>query len=401
MDAIQALKSRSGHRLGKLRPVGSRVPAVGTNLCNVREMAWSGHYHTEFSGSGTAALSIAVAIAMAIADNRRPAHPEVILPAYGCPDLVAAIVAQGAKPILVDLVPSSHCMDLDQVDLAIRPATIAVIGVGLLGVPERLERLSALCRRRGIVLIEDSAQCFPPASSERGWADLVVLSFSRGKPVNLMGGGALLVRRDLLNQARSTIEGFPIAGFELGLKWRLKRWLFNLLLNRIPYLFLEKLPGLNLGETRYRPLQRVQRMALPEALVRAGVAQFNSRPVTHIGYVDGVQALSCAGWSFLEEGESNTNCMPRNRFGILAPSNRQRDLAERCLNEAGIGASSFYRRILPDIGGIADCSGDGDFLNARNFADRLLTLPSHEDVTEADVARTNDLLRALSRPSIS
>ena len=151
----------------------------------------------EFTRSGTEALSLAVRFA--IADHSCVDSPEVLMPAYGCPDLVAAVIAQGATPVLVDLADhQTPFMSIHGVEAAITCNTVAIIAVGFLGLPERLEALADVARANTLLLIEDSAQCFPPKSIEAGCylADLIVLSFGRGKPINLMGGGALLIRKD-------------------------------------------------------------------------------------------------------------------------------------------------------------------------------------------------------------
>lgn len=340
-----------------------------------------------------------MAIAIAIARKNTPKSPEVILPAYGCPDLVAAVLAQKAKPVLVDLAPDAPYMDLEQVGKAISSATVAMVGVGLLGIPERLERLSQLCQDSGVTLIEDSAQCFPPTSSGHQWADLIILSFARGKPLNLMGGGALLVRRNNIAWAQPIIEQFPILEMKLGFRWRVKRLVFNFLLRRFPYFFLEKLPGLNIGETKFKALEEARRLELPEELVFSGIHHFRKRLPIHRSYVAQLQMLKQAGWRFVAEETllSNAKSIPRNRFGILAPSTHRRDLAERALNRAGIGASSFYRRILPEIDGVPEMAGASSYPNARKFSDRLLTLPCHEDVTEADIALAAQVLTLSSQ----
>ncbi|WP_286219883.1 DegT/DnrJ/EryC1/StrS family aminotransferase [Marinobacter apostichopi] len=335
-----------------------------------------------------------MAIAIAIAKKNTAKTPEVILPAYGCPDLVAAVLAQEAKPVLVDLVPGAPFMDLEQLKKAISSTTVALVGVGLLGIPERLDRLSQLCQDSGVTLIEDSAQCFPPASNRRQWADLIVLSFGRGKPVNLMGGGALLVRRNNLALAKQILEQFPLLEMKIGLGWKVKRMVFNLFLRRFPYFLLEKLPGLDIGETKFRALEEARRVALPEQLVFSGIHQFRKRLPIHRSYLAQLQLLKQAGWDFLDEEtpSSNAQSVPRNRFAILAPSAHKRDLAERALNRAGIGASSFYRCILPEIDGVPEITGASSYPNARKFSDRLLTLPCHEDVTEADIALAAEVL---------
>lgn len=147
----------------KLRPVGTRVPEPLPSLTAV--LPWDEHYVAEYTDSGTSALSLAIALTMAARPERKPA--EVILPAYGCPDLIAAVVAQGAKPVLVDLQPESPWLDTGGVKSAITDTTVAIVAVDFLGLAEQLEPLSSICINAGIALIEDSAQCFPPAAVSR------------------------------------------------------------------------------------------------------------------------------------------------------------------------------------------------------------------------------------------
>ncbi|WP_203300639.1 DegT/DnrJ/EryC1/StrS family aminotransferase [Marinobacter sediminum] len=397
MDAIKALRSQGLRGLAKLRPVGSRVPRIPPNGEAPSTFDWDENYHTEFCVSGTTALALAVAVA--IGERQLAYTPEVILPAYGCPDLVAAVLAQKAKPVLVDLVPDSPHMDLEKVKEAFSGATVAIVGVGLLGVPERLELLSELCQSNGVALIEDSAQCFPPASEHQRWADLIVLSFGRGKPVNLMGGGALLVRKDLLSGAKPIINRFPLIEMKLGFRWKVKRLVFNFLLRRFPYFLTEKLPGLNIGETRFKTLDEVVRLALPERLLHLGIDHFHQRSAMHRDYLEQLDPLQKNGWCFLDTEPISRELqrVARNRFGLLAPSRHHRDLAERKLNRAGVGASGLYRRILPKIDGIRGISGTSDYPNARSFAERLLTLPCHEDVTTDDITLIVRILIGLSR----
>lgn len=81
MDAVETLISERRMAVGKLRPVGSRVPKCVKRMHGRPELDWDTRYHTECSASGTDALSMAVAVSMA----GRPADstPEVLLPAYG------------------------------------------------------------------------------------------------------------------------------------------------------------------------------------------------------------------------------------------------------------------------------------------------------------------------------
>ncbi|MBW7470055.1 DegT/DnrJ/EryC1/StrS family aminotransferase [Marinobacter sp. M216] len=377
--------------LGKLRPVGSRIPnpdAVSTT----EKFPWHRDYRAEFTSSGTAAL--AMAISLAVSRKAAISPPEVIIPAYGCPDLVAAIVANGGKPVLADLIPDTGVMDESQVRGAVTSQTVAVVAAGLLGFPERLEVLAKICNDLELFLIEDSAQCFPPASTENPWADAVVVSFGRGKPINLMGGGALLVRVELEKDARDVIERFPLLKAKAGVIWRLKRRLFHLLMARYPFFVLEKLPFLNIGDTKYQECSAICRVAMSELMVLAGIDDFFSRPLTYPLYDRELKPLEQFGWKKLEgEGASVQN--PRIRYGLLAPTEDVRDQACRALNSSGIGASRFYGQTLAKIEGLQDLCGSGYFPVAEDFASRLLTLPCHEDVKADDVALVARILLGL------
>ncbi|WP_421842829.1 DegT/DnrJ/EryC1/StrS family aminotransferase [Marinobacter algicola] len=379
---------------GKLRPVGSPVPFPRVH--ERQELPWAALYRTEFMGSGTEALSLAVAIA--IRRHSKVSEPEVIIPAYGCPDLVSAIVAQGARPILVDLLPNDPRMNDLDVREAITPSTVAVVGVGFLGISERLEELSGICREHNLLLIEDSAQCFPPASAFKPDADLVVLSFGRGKPINLMGGGALLIRTDLAGHAEESVGQYPVSLLKVGIKWLVKRLVFNLLMRRWPYYVLERMPFLGIGETRLHKLDTISRLDLPESVLQAGLRDIQLRPLIHQRYDIELGGLEARGWKCLASDRSEIarndqpQLFPLLRYPVLAPSKDMRDRALAALNSAGIGASAFYGCPLPQIDGVAALVEGAEYPMASDFAWCLLTLPTHEGVTPADVALTGRIL---------
>ncbi|WP_417531852.1 DegT/DnrJ/EryC1/StrS family aminotransferase [Marinobacter lipolyticus] len=361
-------------------------------------MSWEDHYRTEFTGSGTEALSIAVAIAMAHRPEVR--EPEVIIPAYGCPDLISAILAQGGKPALVDLLPDSPFMDDAQIREVITPETVAVVGVDFLGIPERLDVLSRICRDRNLFLIEDSAQNFPPVSSDSPLADLVVLSFGRGKPINLMGGGALLIRREIVDRSLAVLGRYPLSQVVTGLSWKLKRSVFNLLMARLPFSILEKMPFLGIGETRFRILKTISRLELPEALLSSAIFDFGARPLIHKLYDRELQSIEVFGWKLLGKRKSESTGgdpdTPRLRYAVLAPDKELRDQALRSLNRSGIAASAFYDKALPHIEGVEEALKEKQFPCADDFASRLMTLPCHEDVKESDVSLIANIIRGIA-----
>lgn len=385
--------------LSKLRPVGSRVPLpkVGSGVLSA---PWDDRYEPIFVNSGTAALSLAVKLS--INSKKTLQSPEVILPAYGCPDLVAAVVAQGARPVLVDLAEARPWMNLAAVESALTDNTAGIIAAGFLGIPERLIALRRIADKAGVSLIEDSAQVFPPASSDNGLADYVVLSFGRGKPINLMGGGALLIRKDLAEQSANMVAELPEAEVSGGNAWLFKRWLFNLLLTRPLYGVMERIPVLGIGDTVYHPLGSIVRQAPVDGLVEAGMEDFKNRENNSAVYSETLAELTSHGWVLLPPicfdgvslGGLDRPSSVLLRYPLLAPSRQIRDKALLELNRRGIGASSFYGQALPAIEGVSELIviDAASFPGACGFAECLITLPTHDDVCARDINIAADIL---------
>jgi dTDP-4-amino-4,6-dideoxygalactose transaminase len=81
------------------------------------------------------------------------------------------------------------------------------------------------------------------------------------------------------------------------------------------------------------------------------------------------------------------------RYSVLVTSRVRRDEIYVQLRQAGLGASIMYAEVLPDIEGVGPLvTVPGPIPCARDFAGRLLTLPTHEDVDDATIQRTATLL---------
>jgi dTDP-4-amino-4,6-dideoxygalactose transaminase len=104
------------------------------------------------TNSGTAALHLAL-IGAGI-----QAGDEVVVPAFTFVATAMAVLHQGAVPVFVDVEPRTLGMDPAKVEAAITPRTRAIVPVHLHGVPCELQPIAEIAARRGLVLIEDSAQ---------------------------------------------------------------------------------------------------------------------------------------------------------------------------------------------------------------------------------------------------
>ncbi|MGB5180128.1 MAG: DegT/DnrJ/EryC1/StrS family aminotransferase [Gammaproteobacteria bacterium] len=341
-------------------------------------------YTSRYFDSGTAALAASILAAISI---KGVSEPEVILPAYGCPDLISAVVYAGAQPVLVDLEAERPWMDLEQVSSHITARTVAIIAASLCGIPERLGELRQITEQAGVALIEDSAQLFPGSIAEADWqGDMVVISFGRGKPVSLLGGGAVMFRDEGLG---SLVPDYPArkAGMGQRLGYRLKVLLYNRLLAPRSYWALQWFPLLHLGETRYHPLESVGPLdSIRRRMLKANIACYlGQNPDMRIRISGMIDSLADNGIVNLPVACQLPVQQRLLRHPLLVDSTR-RDQVYARLSEAGLGVSIMYPAILPTISGLETLlAGQGPFPAAEQFAARLLTLPTHAGVRRDDI----------------
>ncbi|MGH2732817.1 MAG: DegT/DnrJ/EryC1/StrS family aminotransferase, partial [Actinomycetota bacterium] len=140
--------------------------------------------------SGTDALELAVR-----AGGIGPGD-EVIVPTNTFIASPLAVLRAGARPVLVDVDPVSHLLDVEQVADRLGPATAAIMPVHLYGQVAPMEELSVLAEPAGVAIIEDAAQAHgalrkgAPAGS---FGLAAGISFYPGKNLGAYGdGGAVL-----------------------------------------------------------------------------------------------------------------------------------------------------------------------------------------------------------------
>jgi dTDP-4-amino-4,6-dideoxygalactose transaminase len=350
-------------------------------------------FHPVWTQSGTAALALGIQLAM----ERRPdiKHPEVLLPAYGCPDLVAATVYAGARPVLVDIGEDDPGYDLGRLEQVWSGNTVAVVAVNFLGIRERVETLAGIARCHDAWLIEDSAQWYPePAPGENSLspAHAMVLSFGRGKPVSLLGGGALLLKEAAM--AIGAAQRLPASSSKRGVLLS-KLVIYNIVIRPFWYTWLTMVPGLGLGETRFGPLAGIQGMdECRRLLLRANMKRYLSKERWQERAISDVFASESANAVDLPRilAERSGRLL---RYPVLFKNQAHRDRQLGRLNSRGLGVSAMYVRALPDVPGVRrHLDEDFETIQAGKFAARLLTLPVHSQVAKSDILTLRRELQA-------
>jgi len=339
-----------------------------------------------FTNSGTAALALAIQDSIEKAALPIDAVPEVILPAYCCPDVLSAILFCGAKPILVDFIKDVPQIDLSVVSERITRQTTAIVCVNFLGVPERLHAISQLSRQHEVSVIDDRCQSFPNIEEDGLDTQYAVFSFGRGKPVPLCHGGLLVSKDRLSSSARAIVSpGTNSAIWNLGYKAKIR--LFHAVQNEFLFPFVSAL-GL-VGQTEYKDLNKVSAMSdAAKELLDANVDQFLTSQPTLTDRIRSI--LASLDGEFIDLTSSipnDKNCTRLLRYPLLAKDRESRDALLRFGRKHGVCISPLYGAILPDIRSCALQSAQQEYLHSRDFAIRLATIPLHIGMNQSGLSR--------------
>ena len=372
-----------------LRPVGNKIKLkTATYSNNVFHPYKTKHYQ-----SGTAAL--ASAIIAAVNSNPNIKEPTVLLPAYACPDLISAIEFANAKPILIDLEKNTPWMGLEEIQSCLPNSVVAIIAVNFLGIPERMSLIKELIKDTSVILIEDSAQSLPLSINSDYWqGDLMITSFGRGKPLSLLGGGAIFTQNEgLFNLLPSpTITKYT---FIDTIKYTLKIFIYNFITKPFIYFWLLKLPGLQIGKTVYKKLTAIKNCPSPILnLVSANLITYSNRILLNKKIHEMLQEISSDTIIDLPHLCKIDLTQPLLRYPFLVLDRQKRNNILSHLNRNGLGASTMYTDILPNIEGVRDkiLPYDYEQLSANKFAQHLITIPTHADVTNQHINKIKQII---------
>ncbi|WP_190808906.1 DegT/DnrJ/EryC1/StrS aminotransferase family protein [Flagellimonas sp. S3867] len=148
--------------------------------------------HTHLVSSGTAALTVALASAGIGAGD------EVIMPTFTFVASFESILALGAVPILVD-VDDTLTLDPNAVENAITDRTKVVMPVHMCGSMADLDALQAICKKHGLLLLEDACQAIGGSYQGKplgSIGDLGCFSFDYVKTITCGEGGAVITNNE-------------------------------------------------------------------------------------------------------------------------------------------------------------------------------------------------------------
>jgi perosamine synthetase len=169
------------------------------------ELAFKNHLGVKYA---IATSSCTGALHMGLAAVGLEPGDEVILADSNWIATVAPVVHLGARPVFVDILEDSWCLDPTQVQAAITPRTKAIIATHLYGNLCDMERLLAIAQQHEVALIEDAAEAigsiyFGKRAGSMG--RFGCFSFHGSKTITTGEGGMFVTNDDELYQRVMTL----------------------------------------------------------------------------------------------------------------------------------------------------------------------------------------------------
>jgi len=166
------------------------------------------HLITVNSGSSANLVAFSTLTSPRLGDRAIKRGDEVIGVAAGFPTTVNPILQFGAVPVFVDVDSLTHNIDSDKIESAIGPKTKAIMLAHSLGNPFNLDKVTEICKRHNLWLIEDC--CDALGSTYRGkivgsFGDIATLSFYPAHHITMGEGGAVFTNNEEL---KSIAESF-------------------------------------------------------------------------------------------------------------------------------------------------------------------------------------------------
>jgi dTDP-3-amino-3,4,6-trideoxy-alpha-D-glucose transaminase len=333
---------------------------LGTELADFESefAAYCGAEHAVGVSSGTEALVLALkALDIGPGD-------EVIVPANSFIATAEAVSLAGARPVLVDVDPDTHLITAEGVAAAITDRVRAVIPVHLMGSTVDMDAILAVARPAGLKVIEDTAQAhgaFVGGRRVGTFGDIGCFSFYPTKNLGAWGDGGGIVTDDAELAHRVTLL---------------------------------RSHG---EEPRYhhRMVGTTARLdALQAALLRVKLRRLD-------GWNDDRRRLGAA----LREGLEGTSVelpSPARQDGdhvyhLFIVRSKERDALRAHLDGLGVSTAVHYPFPIHRTEAYAELGmSEGSLPVAERLAEEILTLPLFPTMSDQDVSRIVDAVRAFS-----
>ncbi|OMC12887.1 DegT/DnrJ/EryC1/StrS aminotransferase family protein [Mycobacterium sp. SP-6446] len=279
----------------------------------------------------------------------------------------APVVHVGARPVFVDILPDSWCIDPELAEAAITPRTKAIVAVHLYGNVCDMDRLLTVGQRHGIPVIEDAAEAI--GSIYRGnragcMGRFGAFSFHGSKTITTGEGGMFVTNDDDLYERVLTLSNHGRARSQTKQFW-------------------PDMVGFKYKMSNIQAAIGCAQMERIDALVS------RKREIFH-AYNDGVAGVARVSMNPEPPGTRNGFWMPTVVFDESTRLTSER--ITRAFAAENIDARVFFHPLsaTPPFAG----SSGGKWAN--DIASRAINIPSFNDITEVEQCRILQVVRELS-----
>ena len=307
---------------------------------------------------------------------------EVILPSFTFVSTANAFVLRGARPVFVDIRADTLNLDERLVERAVTTRTRAIVPVHYAGIGCEMDTLGEIAQRHGVAIVEDNAHGLFGQFRGRplgSFGAMATLSFHETKNITCGEGGALLINDERLIARAEIIreKGTERSRFFRGQ--------------------VDKYSWCDLGSS----------YVLSDMLAAFLVAQLES--------ADRIQARRRAMWEFYADrlaawAASFGAVLPHvpghclqayHLFYLLLPSLAVRQALIAHLKAQGIMSVFHYLPLHLSTMGQRFGGRPGDCPVTEQFSDRLLRLPFHGHLTDDDLERIVEAIRAFKHAAVT
>jgi perosamine synthetase len=357
--------------------------------------SYLGVRHCFFVSSGRAALTIILKAISQISGKG-----EVIVPAYTCFTVPAAVVRAGLKVRLNDIDAGTFDLNHSQLESQNLKNVLAIVAASLFGLPSDMKKISEFARKNGLFVVDDSAQSLGASWDGRKagtLGDVGFYSLSKGKNITTIEGGIIVTDDDnLARRIELLVCTLPEAHKLKNLTFFLKSLIYAILLHPRLYRLPSGLPFLKLGISEFNPNFKMRSLT-------SWQASLGTRLMGRLGQLNQKRRENAEqlvhelrGFNGLILPRISSACEPAFlRLPVLVEDRGLREKIYRGLLNAGIGVSKMYPLALDQIPSLRPyLAGETDrFPRARFVASHILTLPTHPFLKNGDKERIISLIK--------
>lgn len=323
--------------------------------------------HCVTCGNGTDALTL-VMMAWDI-----KAGDAVFVPTFTFFASAEVVAFEGATPVFVDVDERTFNVDPVKLEEAIEQVKKegklnprAVIAVDLFGQPADYTKIEEICKKHGLLLLEDGAQGFGGKIGDRtacSFGDAAATSFFPAKPLGCYGDGGAVFTND--DEMADYMRSIRVHGKSPADKYDNLRIGLNSRLDTIQAAVLK----VKLRAFKDHELESVNRAA---KLYDEYLGNVVKTPVVPEGFY--------SSWA---------------QYTLILDSKEQRTHLQKELKEQGIPTMVYYPKPMHLQGAFADLGyKKGDFPVAESLCERVLSLPMHPYLNEEDIRFVANAVKA-------